>query len=70
MESWENLREAKQNLYAAYDRVEGRKLMEKVKKVEEAHGERQYKEAWRVINETSGRKRPREGQQAPVPGRG
>ena len=61
-ENRENLREAKQNLYATYDRVEGRKLMEKVKKVEAAHGERQYKEAWRVINDTSGRKRPRAGQ--------
>ena len=58
----EKLRETKRRLYEAYDQVEGRKLMEEVKKVEAAHGERRYKEAWRVINDTSGRKRPRVGQ--------
>ncbi|KAJ8392677.1 hypothetical protein AAFF_G00073510 [Aldrovandia affinis] len=38
--------------------------MEKVKKVETVHGERRYKESWKVINEMSGRKRSREGQLA------
>ena len=42
--------------------MEGKKLMEEVKSLEAAHGERQYKEAWRVINDTSGRKKPRVGQ--------
>ena len=38
--------------------------MEKVRKVGAVHGERQYKESWKVINEMSGRKRLREGQLA------
>ncbi|KAJ8385602.1 hypothetical protein AAFF_G00184640 [Aldrovandia affinis] len=38
--------------------------MEKVKKVETVHGERRYKESWKVINEMSGRKRSRGGQLA------
>ncbi|KAJ8418922.1 hypothetical protein AAFF_G00004210 [Aldrovandia affinis] len=40
-------------------RIKGEELMEKVKKVETVHGERRYKESWKVINEMSGRKRSR-----------
>ena len=36
--------------------------MEEFKRVEAAHDERQYKEAWRVINDTSGCKKTRVGQ--------
>lgn len=63
-ENREVLNEAKQLLFNTYDRIKGEELMEKVRKVEAVHGERQYKESWRVINEMSGRKRPREGQLA------
>ena len=56
------LNEAKQLLFSAYDSVRGEELMESVRRVELAHGERQYGEAWRVINEMTGRKRAKEGQ--------
>ena len=46
------------------DRIKGEKLMEKVRKVGSVHGERQYRESWKVLNEMSGRKRPREEQLA------
>ncbi|KAJ8409029.1 hypothetical protein AAFF_G00240500 [Aldrovandia affinis] len=36
--------------------------MERVQRVQAAQGERQYEEAWRVINEMTGRKRTKEGQ--------
>ncbi|KAJ8398095.1 hypothetical protein AAFF_G00431720 [Aldrovandia affinis] len=63
-ESQEELNGAKQQLFGTYDRIKGEELMEKVKKVETVHGERRYKESWKVINEMSGRKRSREGQLA------
>ncbi|KAJ8401509.1 hypothetical protein AAFF_G00384280 [Aldrovandia affinis] len=63
-ESQEELNGAKQQLFSTYDRIKGEELMEKVKKVETVHGERRYKESWKVINEMSGRKRSREGQLA------
>ena len=56
------LNEAKQLLFSAYDKIKGEELMEKVQRVQSAHGERQYGEAWRVINEMTGRKRAKEGQ--------
>ncbi|KAJ8383589.1 hypothetical protein AAFF_G00216620 [Aldrovandia affinis] len=58
-ESQEELNGAKQQLFSTYDRIKGEELMEKVKKVETVHGERRYKESWKVINEMSGRKRSR-----------
>ncbi|KAJ8385856.1 hypothetical protein AAFF_G00179220 [Aldrovandia affinis] len=63
-ESQEELNGAKQQLFSTYDRIKGEGLMEKVKKVETVHGERRYKESWKVINEMSGRKRSWEGQLA------
>ena len=56
------LNEAKQLLFSAYDAARGEELMESVRRVELAHGERQYGEAWKVINEMTGRKRAKEGQ--------
>ena len=56
------LNEAKQLLFSAYDKIKGEELMEKVQRVQSAQGERQYGEAWRVINEMTGRKRTKEGQ--------
>ncbi|KAJ8355187.1 hypothetical protein AAFF_G00088010, partial [Aldrovandia affinis] len=57
------LNEAKQLLFSTYDdRIKGEELMERVQRVQAAQGERQYGEAWRVINEMTGRKRTKEGQ--------
>ena len=41
------LNDAKQLLFSAYDSVRGEELMECVRRVELAHGERQYGEAWK-----------------------
>ena len=56
------LNEAKQLLFNTYDTIKGEELMEKVQRVQVAQGEQQYGEAWRVINEMTGRKRTKEGQ--------
>ena len=45
------MREAKQLLFSTYDNIKGEELMEKVQRVQAAQGEKQYGEAWRVINE-------------------
>ncbi|KAJ8403263.1 hypothetical protein AAFF_G00354800 [Aldrovandia affinis] len=68
-ESQEELNGAKQQLFSTYDRIKGEELMEKVKKVETVHGERRYKESWKVIKRdewaqeveggTAGRLQPR-----------
>ncbi|XP_056102439.1 craniofacial development protein 2-like [Rhinichthys klamathensis goyatoka] len=56
------LNEAKQFLFRTYDTIKGEELMERVRRVQAAHGEQRYGEAWRVINEMTGRKRTKEGQ--------
>lgn len=56
------LNEAKQFLFRTYDTIKGEELMERVRRVQAAQGEQQYGEAWRVINEMTGRKRTKEGQ--------
>ena len=38
-----------------YDRIMGEELMERVQRVQAAHGDRQYGEAWKVINEMTAR---------------
>ena len=63
-EQRETLKEAKHLLFDIYDTIKGQELMQKVRRVEAAHGEFQYSESWRVINEMCGRKRPKEGQVA------
>ncbi|KAJ8351146.1 hypothetical protein SKAU_G00226220 [Synaphobranchus kaupii] len=63
-ENREALKEAKQLLFNTYDKIREEELMEKVHRVEAARGEQQYGEAWRGINEMSGRKRAKEGQVA------
>ncbi|KAJ8393963.1 hypothetical protein AAFF_G00054960 [Aldrovandia affinis] len=45
-----------------HNRLKEEGLMEKVRSVEEAHGEHQYCELWRVINEMSVHKKAKEGQ--------
>ena len=49
------LNEAKQLLFSTYDKFKGEELMERVQRVQAAHGERQYGEAWKVINEMTAR---------------
>ena len=56
------LNEAKQFLFSTYDTIKAEELMESVRRVQAAQGEKQYGEAWRVINEMTGRKRSKEGQ--------
>lgn len=56
------LNEAKQLLFSTIDRIKEYELMEKVQRVQAAHGQRQYGEAWKVINEMTGRQRTKEGQ--------
>ena len=55
MERRGRLNEAKQLLFSTYDRIKGEELMERVQRVQAAHGERQYGEAWKVINEMTAR---------------
>ncbi|XP_049332441.1 uncharacterized protein LOC125800254 [Astyanax mexicanus] len=61
-ESRGELNEAKQFLFRTYDTIRGEELMERVRRVQEAQGCQQYGEAWRVINEMTGRKRTKKGQ--------
>jgi hypothetical protein len=56
------MREAKQLLFSTYDNIKGEELMERVQRVQVAQGKKLYGEAWRVINEMTGRKRTKEGQ--------
>lgn len=53
---------AKQLLYSMYDSIKEEEIMEKVRRVEAAHGAHQYGESWKVINEISERKKTKEGQ--------
>ena len=55
MERRGRLNEAKQLLFSTYDRIKGEELMERVQRVQAAHGERQYGEASKVINEMTAR---------------
>lgn len=59
---WDTKYEAKQLLFSTIDRIKEYELMEKVQRVQAAHGHRRYGEAWKVINEMTGRKRNKEGQ--------
>lgn len=52
-ESREELNSAKQQLFNTYDRIKREDMLEKVKKVGAEHGEKRYKESWKVINEMS-----------------
>ena len=49
-------------LYEIYGKVKEEELEEKTRAIESAYGAMQYGEAWRVVNEMSGRKRAKEGQ--------
>ena len=59
-EAW---RRALDEMYAVYDQVKEQELEEQTRNIEEAFGAQQYHgEAWRVMNEISGRKKAKEGQ--------
>lgn len=49
-------------LYRTYDQVREQELEEHSRSIETAFGAQQYGEAWRVVNEMTGRKRAKEGQ--------
>ena len=49
-------------LYTVYDLVKEQELEERTHTIEAAFGAQQYSEAWRVVNEISGRKKAKEGQ--------
>ena len=61
-EDSELLKEARQLLYSTYDRLKEEEVMENVRMVQEAHGGGRYGEAWKVINEVTGRRESKEGQ--------
>ena len=51
-----------QNLYSTYDRLKEEDLMGKIERIETTQGEQKYGEAWKVVNEITGRKKAKEGQ--------
>ena len=55
-------RRALDELYSVYDQVKEQELEEQTRTIEASFGAQQYGEAWRVVNEVSGRKRAKEGQ--------
>jgi len=58
-EAW---RLALNDLYLVYEQVQEQALEEQIRNIESAHGDQKYGEAWRTVNEITGRKRAREGQ--------
>ena len=60
----ESMKQAKKFLFVSYDRLREEEIMEKVDQVQHAHGAGRYGEAWKVINEVTGRKKAKEGQVA------
>ena len=60
-EAW---KEALRELYKMYDSVKEAELEQHISNIEKCQGEQQYGEAWRVVNEVTGRKRSKEGQVA------
>ena len=52
------------NLYTAYRNVQEQELEEHIRTIEQSHGDQQYGEAWRVVNDITGRKKSKEGQVA------
>ena len=57
--SW---KEALSHLYDLYDQVKAEELEQQTQEIEAAHGAQKYGEAWRVVNEITGRKKAKEGQ--------
>ena len=44
------------NLYAVYDQVKEKEIEGHIRNIESAHGAQKYGEAWKVVNDISGRK--------------
>ena len=55
---------ALRNLYKAYDNIKEKDLEQHIIDIEKSHGEQQYGEALRVVNQITGRKKSKEGQVA------
>ena len=54
--------QATQKLYQTCGVIEEEKLVRQMQKIETGHGDQTYGEAWRTVNEITGRKRAKEGQ--------
>ena len=52
------------NLYAVYDQVKEKEIEGHIRNIESAHGAQKYGEAWKVVNDITGRKNTKEGQVA------
>ena len=48
------------DLYTAYRNVQEQELEEHIRTIEQSHGDQQYGEAWRVVNDITGRKKSKE----------
>ena len=60
-EAW---KQALSNLYVVYDQIKEQDIDSHIKNIEATHGAQQYGEAWRTVNEITGRKQSKEGQVA------
>ena len=49
-------------MYTRYDRIKEKELENHINNIKNHHGEQQYGEAWRVVNEITWRKRSKKGQ--------
>ena len=53
----QEINKARSSLFSVYDRLLADDIEEKVQLVERAHQSSQYGEAWRIVNQISGRKK-------------
>ena len=60
-EAW---KQALNKLYEVYDQVSEEELESHIRNIEATHGAQQYGEAWRTVNQITGRKTSKEGQVA------
>ncbi|ELU02058.1 hypothetical protein CAPTEDRAFT_218117 [Capitella teleta] len=63
-ENGEQLKEAKELLFNTYDRLKEEKAIEACDRIQAAHGDGRYSEAWKVVNEMTEKKKAKEGQVA------
>ena len=55
-------KQALSNLYEVYDQVKEQEIESHIRNIEATHGAQQYGEAWRAVNQITGRKQGKEGQ--------
>ena len=55
-------KQALSNLYVVYDQVKEQEIETHIRNIEATHGAQQYGEAWRTVNQITGRKQTKEGQ--------